>query len=741
MLQRLTCLALVLWAFSSPAKAEVRSLAGTGTAGAEGEGGPAADAQVGGPFGVVVGPDGAVYVCEITHHRVRRIDRASGKIETVAGSGQQGYAGDGGPAVKAQLNEPYEVRFDAAGNMFFVEMQNHVVRRVDARSKKITTVAGSGQKGFSGDGGPAVKAQLNRPHSIALDRSGNLYICDIGNHRIRRVDLKTGIISTFSGTGEKKPTPDGARLKGTPLNGPRALDYDPAENKLYLALREGNAVYAIDLESKTLHHLAGTGKKGYTGDGGPAREATLSGPKGIAVAPNGDIYLADTESHTIRAIRRQTGIIETVIGDGKQGDGPDGPARQCRLARPHGIFVDRLGAVYVGDSSNHRVRVLAAPAAETSELKWKRMQLDARFRSEGVAAADVNHDGKTDVLAGDVWYEAPDWKIHEIRPPGDFVAGVGYSNSFCNFAADVNQDGWDDLILIGFPGDPFHWYENPKNQPGHWKAHEIWHSACNESPEFEDLDGDGKLEIVLGSQPERQMGFLRLPPANKATEKWKFQAVGEPGDPHQNGTFKYYHGIGVTDVNGDGRRDLLIPHGWWEAPEKPTNSPWRFHPLLLAPPGATAALKAANMYCQDFDLDGDQDIVMSSAHAFGVWWFENVGNNSQPDFRYHLIDDSYSQTHALEFVDMNGDGQKDLVTGKRFYAHNGNDPGGRAPVVMYWYEIRRRKGRPPEFIPHEIEAGRDTGVGTQFLVHDMNQDGRPDIVLSNKKGVNVLLQD
>jgi DNA-binding beta-propeller fold protein YncE len=241
--------------------------------------------------------------------------------------------------------------------MFFVEMRNQLVRRVDAKTGIISTVAGTGAKGFSGDGGPAVKATMNSPHSIALDASGNLYICDIGNHRIRRVDLKTGRILTFAGTGEKKRTPDGAPLAGTPLNGPRALDFDGRAN-LFLALREGNAVYRIDLKTKTLHHLAGTGKKGFSGHGADAKNALLSGPKGIAVGPDGDVYLADTESHTIRVIRRKTGFIETLVGNGRRGDGPDGAPLDCRLARPHGVFVDKRGAVYIGDSSNNRVRML-----------------------------------------------------------------------------------------------------------------------------------------------------------------------------------------------------------------------------------------------------------------------------------------------------------------------------------------------------------------------------------------------
>jgi streptogramin lyase len=346
---------LFVVADSAAVAADVTTIAGTGKAAYSGDGGAAVKAGVGGPFGLVVGPDGGLYVCETTNHAVRRIDLKTGRISTVAGSGKKGYAGDGGPATKARLNEPYEVRFDAAGNMFFVEMRNHVVRRVDGKTGRISTVAGTGKPGFSGDGGPAVKATLRTPHSIALDNAGNLYICDIGNHRVRRVNLRSGVISTFAGTGQRKPTPDGAPLKGTPLNGPRTLDFDGRSN-LYLALREGNAVYRIDLRKQTLHHVAGTGKKGYAGDGGDAKRALLSGPKGIAVGPRGDVYLADTESHTIRVIRRKTSIIETIVGDGKRGDGPDGKPRACRLSRPHGVFVDARGTVYIGDSGNNRVR-------------------------------------------------------------------------------------------------------------------------------------------------------------------------------------------------------------------------------------------------------------------------------------------------------------------------------------------------------------------------------------------------
>lgn len=386
--------------------------------------------------------------------------------------------------------------------------------------------------------------------------------------------------------------------------------------------------------------------------------------------------------------------------------------------------------------------LVAAAKADAQDFSWKRLTLDRTFRSEGVAAADVDRDGRMDVLAGDVWYQAPDWKMHAIRPVGEYDGTTGYSQSFANWAYDVNADGWDDLIVIGFPGAPCHWYENPQNEPGHWKEHVIWHSACNETPLFTDLTGDGKPELVMGSQPESQVGFLPVPSSNKVAEKWTFHAVSRPGDPRRNGSFKYYHGLGTGDVNGDGRTDVLITHGWWEAPEdvqRPTGT-WEFHPWTLSKSGTGNSLPAANIYVEDLDLDGDADVLMSNTHKYGIWWFEQVRSSAGPRFEYHLIDESYSQTHALHYVDVNGDGQRDLVTGKRFFAHQGRDPGGKEPVVMYWYEVQRKKGSPPTFTPHEIAAGRDTGVGTQFQVSDFNGDKRPDIVLSNKKGVHVLLQ-
>jgi streptogramin lyase len=337
--------------------AEIKTIAGTGKPGAATDGGQAIESPLNNPYGLTIGPDGGLYVCEVDNNRVVRIDRKTGRITVAAGNGTKGYSGDGGPALAASLNQPYEILFDKGGNMFFVEMQNHVVRRVDKKTKIITTVAGTGKAGFSGDGGPANKAELSQPHSIALDPQGRLLICDIANRRIRRVDLKSGIIETFAGTGERKNPADGAALEGAPFNGPRAIAVN-AKGDLIVVLREGNAIYHIDAATKTIHLFAGTGEKGNTGDGGPAKLAKLNGPKGISAAPDGTFYIADTENHTIRRIDPKSGIITTVAGTGQRGDGPDGDPLGCKLSRPHGIHVGRDGTIYIADSESHRIRVL-----------------------------------------------------------------------------------------------------------------------------------------------------------------------------------------------------------------------------------------------------------------------------------------------------------------------------------------------------------------------------------------------
>ena len=341
-------------------KTRVRTIAGIGIAGYEVEGEVgllATETRINNPYGIVSGPDDALYFCEVDEGRIRRLDTNTGRLTTIAGNGIKAYTGDGRPALEASFSAPHEIRFDDRGNLFVVERDAHVVRRIDANTNLVSTVAGTGEAGFSGDGGAAIAAQLRQPHSIALDATGNLLICDIGNHRVRSVDLNSGVISTLSGTGERTRTPDRGPITGTPLLGPRSIDTDSNGNA-YLVLREGNAVFQLDLQANTLERIAGTSEKGYSGDGAAAKLATFNGPKGIAYsAQDHSLYIVDTENHVIRRMDLGSGIIETVLGSGERGDGPDGDPLTCKLNRPHGVFVYR-GTVYVTDSESHRVRAL-----------------------------------------------------------------------------------------------------------------------------------------------------------------------------------------------------------------------------------------------------------------------------------------------------------------------------------------------------------------------------------------------
>jgi DNA-binding beta-propeller fold protein YncE len=356
-------LVVLLLCSSGWASPQITTLAGTGRPGFSGDGGLAIAARVNNPFGVELGPGGHIYFCDTGNHAVRKIDRETGIISTVAGTGGvSGYSGDGRSATQAKLFEPYELRFDRDGNLFVVEMKNHLVRRVDAKTGKISTVAGTGEPGFSGDGGRATSAKLNRPHSIVLDDNGDLYICDIGNHRIRKIEAKTGTISTYCGSGEKAGPADGDKISPeTSLKGPRALAID-ADGNFWLALREGNQVVKFDRQAGAIKHIAGTGKQGFTGNGGPAKKATLSGPKGVAIDDRRKlVYLADTESHSVRAIDLSTDppSLHLVAGTGKKGDGDDGDPLKCQMARLHGVGLDpESGEVFVGDSESHRVRVI-----------------------------------------------------------------------------------------------------------------------------------------------------------------------------------------------------------------------------------------------------------------------------------------------------------------------------------------------------------------------------------------------
>ena len=334
----------------------ITTMAGTGEAGYDGDGGPAASARLSEPFMCVFDRQVNLYVAEAMNHCVRRIDGRSGVITTVAGTGQLGYGGDGGPATQATFNQPYALDIADNGDLYVVDRLNAVIRKVDATSGIISTVAGTGTPGSGGDGGPATQAALREPNDCFLDRHGGLLIADVQDQRIRRLDLATGLMTTFAGNGDKARRGDGLPAVEASILGARAVCQDGSGNT-YICEREGNGVRKVGVDG-IMTTLAGTGERGYGGDGGPAVTATWGAPKALRCDLQGNVLVVDTENHAIRRIDAVTGIVTTIAGGRHGGHGDGGPATAAGLDRPHGCCVDAQGNLYIADSNNHRVRVV-----------------------------------------------------------------------------------------------------------------------------------------------------------------------------------------------------------------------------------------------------------------------------------------------------------------------------------------------------------------------------------------------
>lgn len=378
--------------------------------------------------------------------------------------------------------------------------------------------------------------------------------------------------------------------------------------------------------------------------------------------------------------------------------------------------------------------LFAVKNSSAGDVKWKSIRLCEEFFAEGAACGDLNKDGKNDIVYGPYWWEGPDFQkrhqIYDVKP----VDTRAYSKNFFTYAPDLNKDGWADVLVLGFPGEQSYWYENPQGKEGNWKRYDILKVTDNESPGWVDLTGDGKPEIVCSSG-----GFFGFAsPGEDPTKEWPFTKIS--GNAAGG---RFTHGLGVGDVNSDKRPDLLEKNGWWEQPaDLRTQAEWKFHPQAFAGPGG------AQMFAYDFDGDGDNDVLTSlAAHAYGLAWYEQTAGGGT-FIRHELMPEdpkivstmpAYSQLHAMDMADFSGDGVKDFVTGKRWWAHaphpdgTGGDPGVNDPAVLYWYEVKPGKASgKAEFIPHLIH--KDSGVGTQVTAVDVDGNGVPDIVSGSKKG-------
>ena len=335
----------------------IQTVLGNGHEGFDGDGGPALQAACQTPYMCAFDTQGNMFVCMGRHHRIRRMDAKTGIITLVAGTGESGYSGDGGPALHATFNMPYALTVDTNGDIYVAERGTPIVRKIDGTTGLITTLAGTGEKGYSGDGGPATRAMLGEPNDVCLDGKGGLLIADIQDQRIRRVDLHTRLISTFAGTGEKSRAGEGKRALEASLMGPRAVCMDTLGNT-YVCEREGNGVRKVDAHGIVTTVAGAEAVQGYTGDGGPALAATWGAPKAIRCDPQNNIIVVDTENNAVRRIDARTGLVTTIAGGHAGDDGDGGPATAAGLARPHGCGLNAAGHLYIADTHNHRVRVV-----------------------------------------------------------------------------------------------------------------------------------------------------------------------------------------------------------------------------------------------------------------------------------------------------------------------------------------------------------------------------------------------
>jgi hypothetical protein len=370
-------------------------------------------------------------------------------------------------------------------------------------------------------------------------------------------------------------------------------------------------------------------------------------------------------------------------------------------------------------------------------VNFEKIQLNPDFYSEGINYGDLNHDGTPDIIAGAFWYPGPSYadKLAFREPAAMPFDKGGDSDCYAIFPYDLNGDGWQDVLSFRqLGGAEAVWYENPKGASGYWKEHVVFESVNDESPAFVDMDGDGKPELVTVSNG---YGGWAVPDWSHPENPWSFRNITANG-----GWMSFTHGLGASDVNGDGRKDLLLSEGWWEQPAVLSDAPWVKHDAKFwAQEDTQETYGGAQMFAYDVDGDGDNDVVTSlQAHAWGLAWFENQGGN----FVEHMIVDNrddeaeyggvaFAQLHALAIGDIDGDGLTDFVTGKRKGAH-GNGLGAELdePAVLYWFKLVRETGKLPHFEPHLIDS--EAGIGTQVIIADIDGNGFPDILTAARAG-------
>jgi hypothetical protein len=377
-----------------------------------------------------------------------------------------------------------------------------------------------------------------------------------------------------------------------------------------------------------------------------------------------------------------------------------------------------------------------AAAEDFARHRFQRRQLTDVYYSEGIAAGDLNRDGQSDVVYGPYWFAGPDFEQKREIYPAQAQPRERYADHFFAWIHDFNGDGWNDVLTAGFPGTPAYVYENPRQDgfSGSWTRHEVFPSVANESPHFTNIVADEQPELVCTH--EGYFGYATFDP-QRPWQTWTFHRISDKIAPVPFG-----HGLGVGDVDGDGRLDLLFKDGWFQQPASLAGGPqWPLHRRAFAPRGG------AEMHAYDVDGDGDNDVITSlAAHEFGLVWHEQVRDGQQIAFRRHLILGDraeqnrygvlFSELHSVQLADIDGDGLKDIVTGKTYWSHHRQSPLWDAGAVIYWFRLVRG-GEGVDWVPHR--ADNDAGIGRQVTVHDLNADGLPDILAGGMKGAHVLV--
>ncbi|MDX1641282.1 MAG: VCBS repeat-containing protein [Balneolaceae bacterium] len=408
--------------------------------------------------------------------------------------------------------------------------------------------------------------------------------------------------------------------------------------------------------------------------------------------------------------------------------------------------------------------LVIANAQAQHKLSFEKIRIDETYVSSSATTADIDKDGLDDIIAGEVWYKAPDWTKYEIRPTGTYSGklpdqsrtGISYyARSMASYTKDLDNDGWLDVIIFNGQSGPAYWYKNPgQDYDQMWKEYLAIEEFHNEGPQMVDLFGDGVPVALAGNKAgENKYSLAWFSPNEDPAKLFDAHIIGDVNDFEDNktpfGSHTQFapggrgHGLGIGDINGDGNNDILTSQGWYEAPANPkTTENWEFHlfrfdlKAIYGNPARDGNL-FSHMFAADFDQDGDNDIIGGAAHDYGLWWYEQVRLAGQIDFLKHEISMDYSQLHSMQEVDLDGDGKKEYLAGKRYLAHLGHDPGSSDPAVLFYVEPVMKDGKVKMNI-HIIDE--DSGAGTQIWVCDQNKDGKLDIVTSNKKGTHLFLQ-